>query len=127
MVDLGETLGVLGWVDVHGYLLRGRRFRYGDRLGVQSEDGSIVLFDVAAGLRIGTRYRTGDLRGAMEVADDTGSIITATDTGVVEISVDAAEWQRIACAAVDRRITEAELRAIVPGVEMIDDPCAGFD
>lgn len=99
----------------------------GDRLAVQSEDGSIALFDVAAGLRIGTLYRIGDLRGAMEVAVDTGSIITSTDTGVVEISVDVAEWQRIACAAVDRRITEVELRAIVPDVEMIDDPCAGFD
>ncbi len=95
----------------------------GERLVVQSEDGSIVLWDVPSGVRIGTLYRTDGLRGAFELTADRSSIVVATATGVVRISVDPAAWKQIACAAADRRLSEAEIRSVVAGIEPITDPC----
>lgn len=96
----------------------------GARLIVQSEDGSIVLWDVDSATRIGTLHRTAGLRGAFEVAADGRTVLVADDRGLLEISIDPDNWVTLACRSVDRSLTEAELQSVVPGVEMIDDPCA---
>ncbi|MGI9645442.1 MAG: BTAD domain-containing putative transcriptional regulator [Ilumatobacteraceae bacterium] len=99
----------------------------GAQLVVQSEDGSIVLWDVASASRIGTLYRTDGVRGAFEVAPDGSSIVVATEIGIADISVDLDEWIRIACETADRALSDAELRSVVPGLEPIDDPCTHFE
>ncbi len=96
----------------------------GDRLVVQSRDGSIVLWDVDSASRIGELYRTEGLRGAFEVAPGGSTIVVPTGSGITEISVDPIEWKRIACESVNRRLTDVELQSVVPDAVPIEDPCA---
>ncbi|MFK7916935.1 MAG: BTAD domain-containing putative transcriptional regulator [Ilumatobacter sp.] len=96
----------------------------GDRLVVQSEDGSIVLWDIDTLSRIGTLYRTDGLRGAIELTSDGASILAPTGNGITEISIAPSDWVAIACESVNRRLTEVELNSVVPGLAVADDPCA---
>ncbi len=99
----------------------------GARLIVQSEDGSIVLWDIGASTRIGTLYRADGLRGAFEVSLDERTIVVGNANGIAEISIDPDDWQRLGCQATERRLTEVELRSVVTGVESVGDACAGSD
>jgi len=96
----------------------------GARLAVQSEDGSIVFWDVESASRIGELYRTDSLRGAMEVSPDGSMIVVPTGNGITEITIDPAAWKRLACASVNRRLSDVELTSVVPDAVPIDDPCA---
>jgi WD40 repeat protein len=96
----------------------------GARLAVQSEDGSIVFWDVESASRIGELYRTDSLRGAMEVSPDGSMIVVPTGNGITEITIDPAAWKRLACASVNRRLSAVELTSVVPDAVPIDDPCA---
>lgn len=96
----------------------------GARLVVQSEDGSIVLWDVPSRARIGTVYRADGLRGPFVVTSDGASILVSDSTGIAIVSIDPAEWERIACATANRQLTTAEIQAIVPGLDPVDGVCS---
>ena len=96
----------------------------GERLVVQSEDGSIVLWDVGSASRIGVLARTDGLRGAFEVVPDGSAVVVANAGGISTISIDPDDWHRLACESVNRQLSEVELRSIVADIELIDDPCS---
>lgn len=97
----------------------------GHRLVVQSEDGSSVLWDVESGTRIGTLLRTDGVRGALEMLPGGDEILVPTGDGIARITVSPDRWKDLACASVDRPLSESELTSVVPGLESLGDPCRG--
>ena len=101
--------------------------REGELLVIVGADGTVQLWDVDAGLPVGTVWEgIGGASPSPPLYDpDSDSIWVATSGRIVKIPLDPSAWVERGCAVLDRQLTDEEWNRFVPGDAPPTPVCAG--